>query len=81
MKNIITNIKIENSNTQKLVKKGILFSFLLTIISTFILLIYHLFYANPITFYIGISLFKSSLFFLCFFIIFGIAFDTINKGY
>ena len=73
--------KIKNLDVKikKIMNKGILFSFVLCIISTIILFTYQYIYENPNLFYIGISLLKSSLTFSCVFIICAVSFDTIKK--
>ena len=62
----------------KLMKNGIFFSFILAIIATLILLTY-IFHTIPNLFYIGTSLFKTSLFFAVEFFVCAFAMDTINK--
>lgn len=68
------DIKIKN-----IMNKGLVFSFLLCIFSTILLFTYEFIYENPNLFYIGISLFKSSLMFCCSFIMCAIGFDTIKN--
>ena len=73
--------KIKNLDVQfkKILHKGLLFSFALCIISTLILFTYELFYEIPNLYYIGLSLFKSSVMFGCVFIMCAIGFDTIKN--
>ena len=71
-------IKLENP-IKKLMKSGFIFSFQLCILATIILATYDFFYTAPNLYYIGISLFKSSLMFFAYIIICGFAFDTIKK--
>ena len=79
MNNFINMLKIKDNHIISIVKKGLKFSLSLTIISILILLTYNYILLSPILYTIGFSLLKTSLFFICFFIIFGIAFDTIQK--
>jgi len=67
-----------NKSIIKIMKHGIRFSFILMLIATYILYIYKSI-NNFEIFYIGISIFKSSLFFLVSFIIFGLSFNKIVK--
>ena len=61
-----------------ILKQGLKFCFYITIFSSILLLIYETFIASPTLFYTGLSLFKSSLFFMVTFIICGIAFSKIK---
>ncbi len=83
MKNIINNflgsIKHLDKNVFKLVKLGLTFCFIFCLFSVSILFIYNFIYSTPILFYIGYSLFKSSLMFCITFIICGIGFDKLKK--
>ena len=83
MKNIISNflssIKHLDKNVSKLVKLGLTFCFIFCLFSVSILFIYNFIYSTPILFYIGYSLFKSSLMFCITFIICGIGFDKLKK--
>jgi hypothetical protein len=63
----------------KLMKVGFIFSFILCILSSIILYTYEFFYSLPILFFIGISLFRTSLSFGVTFFICGIGFDTVSK--
>ena len=58
---------------------GLIFSFILCIFSSIILFTYQFVYEIPDLYYIGISLFKSSLIFGCTFIMCAISFDTIKN--
>lgn len=69
--------KIDNSIIQ-LVKSGIKFSFYITIIASIVLLTYDYIFSLPIVYYIGLGLFKASLYFIAFFIICGLAFHKIK---
>jgi len=72
MKNLDIKIK-------KLLHKGFIFSFILCVFSVVLLFTYHKFYSLPDLYYIGLSLFKSSLMFACSFIMCAIGFDTIKN--
>lgn len=75
---IIKNIRDIDKKIFKIMKNGIEFSFIFCLIASFILVIYCENY-NPCTYNVGISLFKSGLFFLSTFIICGFAFNNITK--
>ena len=70
-------LKIDKS-ILKIVKQGIKYCFAFSIFSTSILLIYDL-YSIPNLYYIGISLFKSSMFYIVSFIAFGYAFNILKN--
>lgn len=69
---------IENS-ILKIMKSGIKFSVFVSMMSIFILLTYDFVYTSPAFYYIGISLFRTSLFFMVGFVICGFAFNKIQK--
>ena len=79
LKNIIDKAKSFESLTKRIMKYGFYFSFFLCIISCTILFTYEHFYGSPDLYYIGLSLFKTSLTFAIEFIICGFAIDTIKK--
>ena len=62
-----------------IMKSGLKFSFWVNIIANLILLTYDFVYTSPQIYYIGISLFRTSLFFMVGFIICGFAFSEIKK--
>ena len=64
---------------KKLMYNGLLLSFALCLISSIILFTYQFIYEIPNLYYIGISLFKSSLMFGCVFVMCAIGFDTIKN--
>lgn len=78
--NILLN-KVKNLDAKvvKVMKAGFIFSFMFCILSCMILLTYEAFYNLPTLFYIGISLFRTSLSFAVAFFICGIGFDTVQK--
>ena len=78
MKLFISNFKNIDSSIKNVCKNGLKFCFALILIATLILTTY-LSIHNPNLFYLGISIFRSSLFFMAFFIICAIAIDTIKK--
>ena len=78
MKKILLKLKNVDNSILKVLYNGLKFCLILALLATFILSIYHTVH-NPDIFYIGISLFKSTLFFIVFFIICAIAIDTIKK--
>ena len=79
MKQILLEFKKFEPTILLLMKSGIRYSFYISIISTLILLTYDFVYTAPIIYYIGISLFRSSLFFMVGFIICGFAFNKIKR--
>lgn len=79
MKQILLEFKKFEPTILLLMKSGIRYSFYISIISTLILLTYDFVYTAPIIYYIGISLFRTSLFFIVGFIICGFAFNKIKR--
>lgn len=77
---IINNFKNLEKKIYKIMKIGIRFSFLLTIISCIILLTYTFINSNPNTYYIGLALFKLSIYYIIYFIICALVIDTLKKG-
>lgn len=65
--------------TCMIMKNGIKFCFLLCIFSCIVLLTYTFVSTNPITYYIGLALFKLSISFIIDFIICGFVVDGIKK--
>ena len=78
MKQLLMEFKNMDAKIVSIIKAGVKFSFGISIIASLILLTYDFLYTVPITYYIGISLFKTSLFFICFFIICGFSFNKIK---
>lgn len=70
-------LKIDKS-ILKLVKQGIKYCFSFSLFAISILLIYNL-YSIPNLYYIGISLFKSCMFYIVAFIAFGYAFNILKN--
>lgn len=78
MKLFLSKFKNMDTSISKVLFNGLKFCFVLILISALLLSIYHSIH-NLDLFYIGISIFKSSLFFIAFFAICAIAIDTIKK--
>ncbi len=76
---LVNKIKNLDCKTKKIMRIGLIVSFVLCLISAFSLFTYETFYSIPTLFYIGISLFRTSLMFACSFLICGISFDTIKN--
>ncbi len=79
MKQLLIEIKKMDQSITTLMKSGIRFSFDISIISILILLTYDFLYSIPAIYYVGISLFRTSLFFMVGFIICAFAFQKIMK--
>ncbi len=79
MKQILLEFKNMDDAIISLMKYGIKFSFGFTLFSSLVLLIYDFLFTYPIIYYIGFSLFKTSLFFIASFIAFSFAFNQIKK--
>ena len=78
MKQILLEFKKLDNTIINLMKSGIKFSFSLIILASIILLTYDFLFTYPTIYYIGFSLFKTSLFFMAGFVIFGFAFNKIK---
>ena len=78
MKYFVSEFKKIDKRIVEVMKLGINFSFRISILAIIILCIYMFLYSAPSIFYIGISLFKSSLFFIVISIICGFAFQKIK---
>lgn len=76
---LVEKFKNIDKKIYKIMNKGFLFSFILSIIALFLLFTYETIYSLPDLFYIGISLFRTALMFAVMFVICGIGFDTIKK--
>ena len=75
---IIKNIKQIDKKVISIVKNGLKGSFVFCLIASYILATYTTI-GEPNAYYIGISLFKSGLFFIVGFVICGVAFSRIMK--
>lgn len=78
MKQILLEFKNLDNTIINLMKSGIKFSFSLIILASIILLTYDFLFTYPTIYYIGFSLFKTSLFFMAGFVISGFAFNKIK---
>lgn len=78
MKLVFSKLKSINTSILKVLYIGLKVCFVLLLISTFILSLYHSIH-NFDLFYIGISLFRTSLFYIAFLFICSIGIDTIKK--
>ena len=74
---ILNRIKKIDELTYKIMKKGLIFSLMLCLLSAFILFIYSSIFVFPNVYYIGLSLFKLSCFLGVEFIVCGLVIDTI----
>lgn len=74
-----TFASLENQ-TKKIIKNGVLFCFVLCLLSLAILLIYDFYLENPYLYDIGLVLFKMSLLFASEFFICGIVVDSLKKN-
>ena len=79
MNKVLNMFNSIDEKIKKVMKYGIIFCFILTIISCFILVIYDLFYSSPTLYKIGIYIFKNSILFASAFLGFGLVFDKIKK--
>ena len=78
MKLVFSKLKSINTSILKVLYIGLKVCFVLLLISTFILSLYHSIH-NFNLFYIGISLFRTSLFYIALLFICSIGIDTIKK--
>ena len=79
IKNLLTSFKDLDNITYKIMKKGIHYCFIITLISSIILFTYDIFSLSPNVFHIGFALLKLSLYFIIEFIICGFTVDSIKK--
>lgn len=79
MKKIFNEFKNIDKNISSIMKTCINFSFTLLIISTIILFTYSNIYSVPTLFYIGISIFTSSLYFIVISLICSLSFNKLKK--
>ena len=78
MKQLLMEFKKIDENIVHIIKSGIKFTFGMNVIAAVILLIYESMFTLPILYYIGISLFKTSLFLMVGVVICGLAFHKIK---
>lgn len=72
------NLKLDNY-TKKIMKYGIIFSFLVLISSIFVIFYYDIFYPHPYLYSIGILLFQAGTTYLFSFLFCGFAFTKIKQ--
>ena len=80
IKNFINTYKSLDSKTLKILRNGLKFSFIICLLSIFILLTYIFFFTFPTLYYIGLLMFQLSLSFAIEFIICAIVVDSIKKN-
>ena len=68
-----------DNRVKKIMKQGMLISFIICILATISLLTYETIYPLPMLFTVGFSIFRTGLMFIVAFLICGIGFDTITK--
>ena len=80
MRNKIINIyNSMDKRTKKLMNNGLIFCFVLAVISSLCLLTYNLFYSSITLYYIGFYILKNSILFASIFFVFGLGFDRLKK--
>ena len=79
MKKIFKEFNTLDKSVLHIMKPCLKFSYFLLIFVTVVLFTYEIFYAIPNLFYIGISLFSSSLYFIVACLICGLSFNKIKK--
>ena len=79
MEKILNEFKSLDKSILLLMKKGFKFCFKFFLFSALFLLLYKIIHI-PNFFYIGLSLFKTNLFFLVAFITYGLIFNKIKNG-
>ena len=77
-KEIINNLKKLDNLTKKIMKKGLIFCYILCLIGLIILFTYN-FYTEPVLFLAGSTIFKLSLNFAVEFVICGFVVDKIKN--
>ncbi len=80
IKNFINTYKNLDGKTLKILRNGLKFSFIICLLSIFILLTYIFFFTFPTLYYIGLLMFQLSLSFAIEFIICAIVVDSIKKN-
>ena len=79
LKSLMNNYKNLDKLTYKIMKNGLIFCFVLCIISVVILFTYEVYITSPSLYYIGLSLFKLSIIWGIEFIVCGFVVDGIKK--
>ena len=80
IKIFINTYKNLEGKTIKILKNGLKFSFIICLLSIFILLTYIFFFTYPTLYYIGLLMFQLSLSFAIEFIICAVVVDSIKKN-
>ena len=78
IKQLFDKLKNMDLGVKKITKNGFKFALCVCIISACVLLIYDYIYSAPNLYYIGLSLFKTGLYFAVEFVICAFAFDTLK---
>lgn len=79
MKKILNEFKNIDKKILHIMKLCLNFSFILLILSTALLFTYSIIYSAPTLFYVGISIFTSSLYFIVISLICSLSFNKIRK--
>ncbi len=79
LKSLMNNYKNLDKLTYKIMKNGLIFCFVLCIISVVILFTYEVYITSPSLYYIGLILFKLSINFGIEFVVCGLVVDSIKK--
>ena len=80
LKTFIKSYKNLDTKTSHILKKGLIFSFIVCIVSIIILLTYLFVFSSPTIFYIGLLVFQLGLSFSIEFIICAIIVDNLKKN-
>lgn len=80
IKTFINTYKNLDKKTLKILKNGFIFSFIICLLSIFILLTYIFLFTIPTLYYIGLLMFQLSISFAVEFIICAIVVDSIKKN-
>ena len=78
IKQLLKKLNNMDLNIKKITKEGFKFALSVCIISVLVLLVYDYIYSAPNLYYIGLSLFKTGLYFAIEFVICAFAFDTLK---
>ena len=81
MKKILNEFKNMDKKILHITKLCLNFSFILLILSTALLFTYSIIDSTPTLFYVGISVFSSSLYFIVISLIFSLSFNKIRKEF
>ena len=78
IRQLLDKLKNMDIGVKKITKNGFKFALFVCIISVCILLVYNYIYSAPNLYYIGLSLFKTGLYFAVEFVICAFAFDILK---